>query len=279
MKPVLAACILGAASLALGQTTVPLRNESVTATQQHLKVLSDKFREIGEAAQRQLDAANCRVGCSAELSDRVGHEMVAARNVVTSQIHAEVDAFIVRTVDTRHTDLDRSVVTQGLRGVLPTTGDGPCSAFLVNSPKHRSLVVAYDLYRYSNAVPDSTSVTLRAYNETPRGIELADETGEDMNGFGSVTVTELHSPVMGQLFLLLSGYATGANGPNNRMRIYAYDGEKFRPIWMPENVWGQFNIRVTDNGFTVEGDYYREDRKRSDGYYVDAGGVTSVPPK
>ena len=66
---------------------------------------------------------------------------------------------------------------------------------------------------------------------------------------------------------------TGANGPNNRMRIYAFDGEKFRSIWMPENVWGTFTVKVIDIGFAVEGDYYRQNRKRSDRYAVVEDGV------
>ena len=49
---------------------------------------------------------------------------------------------------------------------------------------------------------------------------------------------------------------TGADGPNNQMRVYAFDGTRFRPVWGPDDNWGTFTVRVTDSGFTVDGDYY-----------------------
>jgi hypothetical protein len=96
-----------------------------------------------------------------------------------------------------------------------------------------------------------------------------------MNGYAGLEITELHAPLAGKLFLLLSGQAMGANGPNTRMRLYEYDGERFRPMWMPENVWGSFYVKATVDGFNVEGEYYRSDRKRRDGYvvYDDSGGT------
>jgi len=95
-----------------------------------------------------------------------------------------------------------------------------------------------------------------------------------MNGYG-LEITELRAPVAGKLFLLFSGQALGANGPNTRMRLYEYNGTRFRPIWMPENIWGSFRVKATVDGFNVEGEYYRSDKKRRDGYvlYDDDGGT------
>ena len=185
--------------------------------------------------------------------------MIAEMDTVMSQIHTEVDGFIVRTAKSRQPDLDKSAVARGLQQILSTTDDEPRLVYLLNSADHRSLIVAYVLSKAGMMGPGGSSVTLRAYTETPRGISLVDVTAEDMNGLAGVSVTELHSPGTRTLLLLLSGYMTGANGPNNRMRIYAFDGEKFRPIWMPENVWGTFNVKVTETGFAVEGD---DDRGR-----------------
>jgi hypothetical protein len=58
--------------------------------------------------------------------------------------------------------------------------------------------------------PRHNPVTLRAHTSGGRGVKLADVTTADMDGY--------------------------ANGPNNRMRLYAYEGKSFRPVWMPENV-------------------------------------------
>jgi hypothetical protein len=93
-----------------------------------------------------------------------------------------------------------------------------------------------------------------------------------------VNAAELHSPVSSELWLLFSGQMTWANGPNVRMRIYAYDGARFRPIWMPENAWGEFTLQVTELGFTVGGSYYREHCVRYDGYSLAPDGVYRKAP-
>jgi hypothetical protein len=171
----LAACVLGAGSLAFGQTTAQIRDESVPATQERIKILNDKLREIKDTTQKQ------------------GNEMIAEMDTVMSQIHTEVDRFIVRTAKSRQPDLDKSAVARGLQQILPTTGGEPRSVFLLNSANPRSLAVAYGLSKAGIMGPGGASVTIRAYNETPRGIRLVDGTGEDMNGCAGVSVTELHS--------------------------------------------------------------------------------------
>jgi hypothetical protein len=126
--------------------------------------------------------------------------------------------------------------------------------------------------------PQATSVTIRAYNGTTRRFQLADSTGGDMEGYGDISVRELHSPVPDEKWLLVWGQMTGANGPNVRMRVYAYDGETFRTMWMPENSWGSFSINVTDHGFTVDGPYYRENRTRHDAYVLANDGLYRLVP-
>lgn len=86
----------------------------------------------------------------------------------------------------------------------------------------------------------------------------------------------LPAPNSGGLWLLLRGQMTGANGPNVRMRVYAYDGAKLRTVWMPENSWGAFAVRVTEQGFAVDGDYYRTGHPRHDRYVVTDDGLYRV---
>jgi len=121
MKPLLAAGMLAVVSLALGQTT-PLRDDLVAATRERIRVLDNRLLEIGDDWQQQLDAANCRVGCPPEVTDRLGKEMPSAMDVVLSQIHAEVEGFVLRTADTRQADLNKGSVAQGLEEVLPKSG-------------------------------------------------------------------------------------------------------------------------------------------------------------
>lgn len=190
---------------------------------------------------------------------------------VISQIQREVDAYLARAVDPNH--FDRESVEQRLKQILVHAYYDPPSAFVLNSAKGRSLVVVYALSKGTLMGPRATSVTLRAYNAAGERFELADLTGDNLDGYGSVTVKELHSPVSGEMPLLVWGKMTGANGPNIRMRIYTYDGRKFRPTWMPENVWGGFAVQVTEHGFTVDGDYYREDHARHDTYFLAEDGL------
>jgi len=286
MKPFVAACLLGGASLGLAQTAVPLRDDLVAATRERIRVLDSRLLEIGDEWQKRLDAANCHVGCPPEVTNRVGKEMPIAMDVVLAQIHAEVESFVLRTADTRQADLNKGSVAQGLEQILPKSGLTR-AVFVLNSGNHRSLIVVYALLRGHIQTPNGTSVAIRAYNETTignspsglsrTGLRLADVAGEDMNGYAGLELTELHAPEAGKVWLLLSGRAMGANGPNTRMRIYQYDGETFKPVWMPENIWGSFDVSVTVDGFNIVGDYYRQDRKRRDGYILyDYDGITGV---
>jgi hypothetical protein len=286
MKPFLAACMLGVASLGLAQTAVPLRDDIVAATKERIRILDNRLVEIQDEWQKQLDAANCRAGCPPEIIDPLGKEMPIAMDVVMAQIHAEVEGFVLRTADTRQADLNKGRVAQGLEQILPNTGLTR-AVFVLNSGNHRSLIVVYVLLRGHIQTPNGTSVAIRAYNETTignspsglsrTGLRLADAAGEDMNGYAVRELMELHAPAAGKLWLLLSGGAMGANGPNTRMRIYRYDGETFKPAWMPENIWGAFDVSVTVDGFNVVGNYYRQDRKRRDGYVIyDYDGSTGV---
>ena len=140
------------------------------------------------------------------------------------------------------------------------------------------MIVAYNQHKGRLMGERSTSMTLRAYNKTATGVKLTDVTGEAMDGYGDISVKELHSPVPGGIWLLVWGQMTGANGPNVRMRVYAYDGGKFRTIWMPANVWGNFAVTITDSGFTLDGPYYREGGERHDTYTAASDGLYLLPP-
>jgi hypothetical protein len=287
MKHVLlAACLAGGATGAFGQTTTPSSRDLIATTRERIRVLDHRLLEIGDDWQRQLDAANCRVSCPPELVDRLGTEMPIAMDMVLSHMHAEVERFVLRTANTGRADLNSGNVAKGLQEILPMNGL-PRAAFVVGARGHRSLIVVYALLRGQIVTPNGTSVAIRAYRETPArtassgssatGLMPADVADDDMNGYGGLEITELHAPVKSKLFLLMSGRAMGANGPNTRMRLYEYDGMRFTSVWTPDNVWGAFEVKATVDGFTVEGDYYRENERRSDRYLLsDKGGVTDV---
>jgi hypothetical protein len=185
---------------------------------------------------------------------------------VASQMQREIDNYVVRTVNPKHADLDCKSVVQDLKQILGEVAVGAPSAFVMDSPHGRSLIVAYTLGKGFAMGPGATSVVLRSYRATDRGLNVGDTTGEDMNGYANVSVKTLPSPTPGLVWFLLWGQMTGANGPNIRMRGYAYDGNRFKTVWMPANEWGNFTIRVDANGFTIDGEYYRSGKKRHDVY-------------
>jgi hypothetical protein len=257
----------------------PSRDKLVADTRLRIKSLTDQFEQIGDAAQQKLNAANCRVDCPPEIGRRVGDEMTAAMDRIAADIHAQVDSFFQRMVDADGGRVDVGGLQSALQSILPQSDERP-SIYAGSASSGRYLIAAYAIHKGEQMGLGATSVTLRAYTTDGRGVKLADVTGGNMDGYAGITVQEVHpwasnpvAPVTRETYLLLSGYLTGANGPNNRMRLYAYDGKSFRPIWMPENVWGNFKIETTKTGFVIQGDYYRESRKRRDEYTLLNDGV------
>lgn len=239
---VLAAALLGAAAPAVAQS--PSRDKLVAETRPRIHALDEEFGQTIHAAQQKSDAANCRVSCPPGVAQRIDDEMMTAIKRITASIHLEVDSFIRRMVDANSGRLDIGRLQTGLREVLPSS-DEPRLIYEGHSSTGRYLIAAYAIHKGEAMGPGATSVTLRAYTGEGRNVRLADVTGGNMDGYARTTVQEVHpwvsnpvAPGSGETYLLLSGYMTGANGPNNRMRLYAYDGKRFRPIWMPEDVWG-----------------------------------------
>ncbi len=263
-----------AAHFSLGQ--VPsAQDRGASETRERIATLADEFRLIGNAAQARLDAANCRLGCP-DTGPDLSKQTASARDAVTAKVHAEVDAFIRRTAANPPFSVDRLAI--GLRQILPP-GE-PSTVIRGRSAKTTGhFIAAYVVYKGEVMGPGATSVMLRAYVRTARRVALRDVTGSDMDGYGRLSILEIHpqpsSPLapIAENFVLLSGYMTGANGPNNRMRLYVYDGTRFRPVWMPANEWGDFDVKVVEGGFTVVGSYYRESRRRNERYVVSDDGL------
>jgi hypothetical protein len=173
-------------------------------------------------------------------------------------------------------------VRNRLQQVLPKTGEVP-SVLAGSVSDTPDLIFTYCLHKGVMG-PEGTSVTIRAYNKIAAGVRLTDMTGDNMDGFAGLTAKEVHPPVINpaappdrETYLLLSGYMTGANGPLSRNRLHAYDGKKFRSLWMPGDIWGRFDVHAIDGGFRVEGDYYHENRKRQNAYQLLEDGVLLVP--
>jgi len=284
VKPFIQLLVLSVAFPGFGQTAPRTQERSVERFENRIASLDHKFEDVTDSTQKQLDAAGCPGNGRIDVCRRVADDMMTAMNAIAADIHAEVDSFIrVAAASAPNQALDGTAVSNQLRRILPKGTDEAPSVFVGGAPDRRHLIAAYCLHKGTLMGSNGTSVTVRAYNQTANGMALTDVTGDDMNGFGRLVVKALRPRVADPAdsrtpatCLLLSGYMTGANGPLNRMRLYVYDGRQFHPVWMPEDVWGEFTVKATANGFTVEGDYYRENRRRRDAYAVAETGVQLI---
>jgi hypothetical protein len=276
MKRLLLAVILGGLPLTLGQSADEIR-EKTAAAKERIAMLSKQFDELLVLTPKEKELiAACGVNCTRQVQEELRTNAIgrttAVDNVI-SHIHSEVDAYLFSIVDPKQQiDLERKQAEQGLNQILPKVDATP-SVFALDSDKDSSLILAYLLHKGTLMGSGSTSVMLRAYRMTDSGVALSDFAGSDLDGYGRVSVKELHSPIPDEAWLLVWGYMTGANGPNVRMRVYAYNGTKFRTMWMPENAWATFTIEVTDDGFTIDGDYYRQNKERHDRYFLSPDGL------
>jgi hypothetical protein len=243
--------------------------------------LNRQIEALQEATPAEQAAVHAREtgASSSEVEERSASartERIAQMERLAAEAHVEIDSLVSNVVSPGHIDVKS--VEAHLRAALGKYANGPPRAFTAGPSGRTRLVVAYALQRGTLMGPDGTSLTLRAYAPKNGRLAPAGSSAAGMDGYGDLQVDELHSPVPGELWLLLRGQATGANGPNIRMRIYAYDGGTFRPVWIPENAWGWFTVQVTEWGFTVDGDYYRENRTRHDRYFLASDGVYRGSP-
>jgi hypothetical protein len=250
------------------------------------KRFGELLKETTESEKQWAEACSSK-GCQAaapgvqEEAEKSGVERDKAMNAVASQIHGEVDTHITRAARPDH--VDPGAIEQSLKRILGKTAWGPTSAFVTSVNRTPSLVVAYTLAKAGSMGEGATSVTVRVYAAVQGHFRLVAATGGDMDGYANVSLVELHAPILGEMWILLSGYMTGANGPNNQIRVYAYDGTNFRAVWGPDDNWGDFTVRATDRGFSVDGPYYtaasgKDPEPRHDVYLLAEDGVHRVSP-
>jgi hypothetical protein len=220
------------------------------------------------------------------VSEEIADIEVAKRNdrdQVSAAIQGSVDNFILHSVRTSDQNFDGKSVANDLRQILssmaPVQGatDQLPTTFVLHSRRSSALLVLYQVQDETMG-QDSPWTVLNAYDKVGASLRHSDSTGRDMDGYAGLEVKELYSPVPDEIWLLVSGHLTGANGPKIRMRVFAFDGTKFRTVWMPANVWGSFTTRVTPHGFTVDGEYYRPNLQRHDVYYLAPDGHYVDPP-
>jgi hypothetical protein len=177
---------------------------------------------------------------------------LATRDRRTTKIHAAVDHYVSAIATA--SSLDSSKLAGHLSD-LPDSHhydpeySGPPFARREEIRGKSALVIGYMLVRGGAAVNDS-AVSIRAYTAIGGRFELADTTGQDLDGYG-LFVRELRSPFPGEMWLLAWGPRYGFNGTRDRMRLYAFDGARFRTVWAPPDIYDG-RITINETGFSVE---------------------------
>jgi len=246
-------------------------------TQRHILVLNRQFEELRQATpeEKELQAA-CAKNCtqvSAQL-DALSARKLAAMEEVAAKIDQQVDSYVVGAVSPKLTQNDCNRLASDLTQILGDIAVGPPNAFCVDRTKSRALVLVYAI---SGGTAINSNTVVRSYKASLRGLVADAITGNDLNGYGNLSVVKLHSPVPEELWLLIWGQAMGANGPNMRMRVYAYGTNGFKTMWMPANVWSSFDVTPTIDGFRIDGTYYRQDTQRHEIYQVTPYGLYMEP--
>lgn len=274
--------MLLAAPLGCAQTGYQSSDRLKTETERNVVSLSAKLKEVNQptALDAELES-QCKVNCSdSKLQTQMAGlnaQRLRASNEFVAQIHQSVDAYMVGTLNGHVVGISTHRVAQDLKQILGKTAVAEPAAFLLESPHGSTLAVFYAIGA-GTAITSST--TLRAYDVSGNQVKLAGATGSDMDGYGNLWVKRLQSSEMtDELWLLVGGQAFGANGPNIRMRIYAYDGETFATRWMPANVWGTFTVMLTEGGFRIDGQYYQGDKDRHDAYLIGKDGLYLCRPR
>jgi hypothetical protein len=194
-----------------------------------VKALSERlrFREDDPADQRRYYS---------ELKD------------LTDRLRREVDGYIHAAVSTAE---DSERVRAQLRSLLTAHRPNPDYGDLAfaragNLRSGQALVVAYTIVRR----PHHDSATIRGYRAASNGFELVATAGDEFDGYGMFK-KEIPSPVPGEIWLFAWGRAHTFNGSKVRFRLYGFDGERFRTLWSPEDM---FNATVSfrDSGFAID---------------------------
>lgn len=263
-------------------------NPKLEQTRASVRSLARQFPAI--LAPTPLESqlhAQCAVNCTAVADPQkrltVAQELEnieASTQARLARVGAEiqrcVDDYVMSLPAAPDQGLDRKFVASELSRILSGVADPPPKAFVLSSDQGRSILI-FDNVQNGTVGSTSSYAALTAFNVAGQRLVKSDSTGGDMDGYGRIDLKQLNSPVQGEIWLLFSGYMTGANGPNCRMRIFAYDGKRFRTVWAPTNIWGSFTTQVTRDGFAVRGQYYQSTRSRNDRYQLSPDGLYLAP--
>jgi hypothetical protein len=189
--------------------------------------------------------------------DEAGQEKYAAtKDEVTRQVLNEIDAFVSDSF--QPSSATAELVRAGLDALLGhKSGDVIHDlAFSVDLPRGHFLIAGIELSRGGDAIADD-AISFRAYKAVGNRLVFAANT----DNFSDSSLVDLHAealsdlPAVGEFWFMAMAEVPPQSPPTVAMRLYAFDGEKFRTIWKPRNIIAadvDKAIEVTTGGFVVD---------------------------
>jgi hypothetical protein len=187
-------------------------------------------------------------------------QYLAVRDQVTQQTLHEIDSFISDSYQPATATAD--AVKAGLDGLLGYKSRDALKnvSFLVNLPGGRFLITGIELRRGGGNFAED-AISFRAYGQSGGKFVLVAHI-EDFHSSdaGNPFVYSFYCeplpapPVIGEFWFLALAAANIQAPPMIAMRLYAFDGEKFRAVWSPQDIMCEgpkSAVRFTSSGFVV----------------------------
>ena len=183
-------------------------------------------------------------------------EFAAIKDKVTREILSDIDAFISDSFQS--TSATPELVKGGLDALLDyKSGDEAHNvAFIVDLPQGHFLIVGIEVSRWVGAFAED-AISFRAYKQIANKFVFTTATGN----LSDSLLMSLHaealskSPLPGEFWFLAMARMPPLSPPSVVIRLYAFDGQKFRIVWAPKNVEAEAvdkAVVVTGGGFLVD---------------------------
>jgi hypothetical protein len=133
-------------------------------------------------------------------------------------------------------------------------------SFLVNLPRGRFLIVGVELWRGGGAI-DEDAISFRAYKQSGDSYVVVAHTedlrsSDEENPFlvGLCAKPLPFAPAVGEFWFVAMADVPPRAPYTVALRLFAFDGEKFRTVWAPEDIMAQCvhsAVQLTTGGFVV----------------------------
>jgi hypothetical protein len=171
----------------------------------------------------------------------------AALDSATKTVHQEIDRYVSMEFRAEHGSERSQARLRGLLSAHVPNAEYSDEPFVRVAQLRGglSLVAAYTLVRGHH----HDISTIRGFRMDGTRLRVVATAGGEFKGYGMFKA-QIPSPIGGELWFLAWGQDLTFNGKKVRFRLYAFDGETFRTVWQPDDMYDA-TMTPTQNGFVV----------------------------